>query len=194
MESGASGLRCHKEAFAPCLGRQEASMMAFAARIARRPIWPLGRLWKNRLRGNEGKAFITFHHSRFSAIQPGGRNQPPSDSKRKRHHGRFPASPNMAQTPPCSSAVPLHHFPPVSDLKDAISAWIPPRQRENFAAGRLLDAGGVLEAVNDAPRTSWRSRGAADGRQCGRLQCRRSCCMLGPRADRNRAPLRDLSR
>ena len=38
---------------------------------------------------------------------------------------------------------------------------------ENFAAVRLLDAGGVLEAINDAPRTSWRSCGAADDHQCG---------------------------
>jgi len=56
----------------------------------------------------------------------------------------------MAQTLLCSSAVPLHRFPPVVDLTDAIFACIPPRQRGNFAAGRLLDAGGVLEAINDA--------------------------------------------
>ena len=56
----------------------------------------------------------------------------------------------MAQTLLCSSAVPLHRFPPVVDLTDAIFACIPPRQRKNFAAGRLLDAGGVLEPINDA--------------------------------------------
>ena len=98
----------------------------------------------------EGNLFITFHHSRFSPIQAAGRNRPPSDLKCKRHHERFPASPNMAQTLLCSSAVPLHRFPPVVDLTDAIFACIPPRQRGNFAAGRLLDAGGVLEAINDA--------------------------------------------
>ena len=56
----------------------------------------------------------------------------------------------MAQTPPCSSAVPLHRFPPVGDLTDAIFACIPPRQRKNFAVARLLEAGGVLEAMSDA--------------------------------------------
>ena len=60
----------------------------------------------------------------------------------------------MAQTPLCSSAVPLRYFSAVYDLTDAIFACIPPRQRKIFAAGRLLDAGGVLEAINDAPRTS----------------------------------------
>jgi len=44
----------------------------------------------------------------------------------------------------------MRRFPPVSDLKDAISACIPPRQRENFAVARLLEAGGVLEAISDA--------------------------------------------
>ena len=62
----------------------------------------------------------------------------------------LPASPNMAQTPLCGSAVPMRRFPPVSDLKDAISACIPPRQRKNFAVARLLEAGGVLEAISDA--------------------------------------------
>ena len=56
----------------------------------------------------------------------------------------------MAQTPFRSSAVPLRCFPPVVDLTDAIFACIPPRQRKNFAAGRLLNAGGVLEQINDA--------------------------------------------
>ena len=68
----------------------------------------------------------------------------------KRHHGRFPASPNMAQTPLCSSPVLLRRFPPISDLTDAISACIPPRQRKIFAVARLLEAGGVLEAISDA--------------------------------------------
>ena len=62
----------------------------------------------------------------------------------------LPASPNMAQTPFRSSAVPLRCFPPVVDLTDAFFACIPPRQRKKFAAARLLDAGGVLEANNDA--------------------------------------------
>ena len=62
----------------------------------------------------------------------------------------------MAQTPPCSSAVPLRRFPPVSDLKDAISAWIPPRQRENFAMALLLEAGGVLAMRMGAMTFLWR--------------------------------------
>ena len=47
---------------------------------------------------------------------------------------------------------------------------------------RGLDAGGVLEAANDAHR-----------RRHGAYHSGRPCCMLGPRADRNRASLRDLS-
>ncbi len=95
-------------------------------------------------------ASLTFPHKRFSPEPAGGQNRPPSESKHKRHHGRFPASPNMAQTPFRSSAVPLRCFPPVVDLTDAFFACIPPRQRKKFAAARLLDAGGVLEANNDA--------------------------------------------
>ena len=44
----------------------------------------------------------------------------------------------------------MRRFPPVSDLKDAISACIPPRQQKNFAVARLMEAGGVLEAISDA--------------------------------------------
>ena len=44
----------------------------------------------------------------------------------------------------------MRRFPPVSDLKDAISVCIPLRQRKNFAVARLLEAGGVLAAISDA--------------------------------------------
>ena len=88
----------------------------------------------------------------------------------------LPASPNMAQTPLCGSAVPMRRFPPVSDLKDAISACIPPRQRKIFAVARLLEAAGVLEAISDAHGR----RGAANDRQCGRLPYRRVLLRVGP--------------
>ena len=136
-------------------------------------------LARTKTSSREGKAFTSFHLKRFSAEPAGGQNRPPSHLKHKRHHGRFPASPNMAQTPLCSSAVPLRYFPAIYDLTDAIFACIPPRQRKIFAAGRLLDAGGVLEAINDVPRTSRRSRGATDDCQCRRLPRRRSCCSWG---------------
>ena len=54
------------------------------------------------------------------------------------------------QTLPCSNAVPLRRFPRDGGQEDANFATIPPRRQQKFAAGRLLDAGGVLEAINDA--------------------------------------------
>ena len=110
----------------------------------------LNRLARTKIGPKNSFAFNLFQLGRFSPEPAGGQNRPPSESKHKRHHGRFPASPNMAQTPFRSSAVPLRCFPPVVDLTDAFFACIPPRQRKNFAAARLLDAGGVLEANNDA--------------------------------------------
>ena len=56
----------------------------------------------------------------------------------------------MVQTPLRSSAVPLGCFPAVYDLTDANFACISPRQRKIFAVARLLEAGGVLEAMSDA--------------------------------------------
>ena len=82
--------------------------------------------------------FHTNPHSRFWPEPAERRNRPPSDPRRKRHHGRFPASPNMAQTPFRSSAVPLRCFPPVVDLTDAFFACIPPRQRKKIRRGAAL--------------------------------------------------------
>ena len=100
----------------------------------------------------EGKAFPSFP---FKPFLPEPARRPKSAAERSEVQTpswTLPASPNMAQTPLCGSAVPMRRFPPVSDLKDAISACIPPRQRKIFAVARLLDADGVLEAGNDAHR------------------------------------------
>ena len=99
----------------------------------------------------------------------------------------LPASPNMAQTPLCGSAVPMRRFPPVSDLKDAISACIPPRQRKIFAVARLLEAGGVLEAISDAHGRHDVPVALPTTANAGDCHVDGSCCVLGPPASRKNA-------
>ena len=141
-------------------------------------------------------ASLSFPLKRFSPEPAGGQNRPPSESKHKRHHGRFPASPNMAQTPFRSSAVPLRCFPPVVDLTDAFFACIPPRQRKiSPRRGSWTPAVSWRRTTmrTDVMAFPWRGR-RLSMRALTRVPRRRSCCMLGPPTDRNHAPLRDLSR
>jgi hypothetical protein len=139
----------------------------------------------------EGKAFTLFH---FSPFLPEPARQPKSAAERSEPQTpswTLPASPNMAQTPLCGSAVPMRRFPPVSDLKDAISACIPPRQRKNFAVARLLEAGGVLEAISDAHGRHDVPVALPTTANAGDCHVDGSCCVLGPPASRNHAPVRD---
>ena len=105
----------------------------------------LNRLARTKMSSREGKAFPLFPFSRFLPEPARRPNRPPSDPRCKRHHGRFPASPNMAQAPLRSSAVPLRCFPPVVDLTTQFLRAF------HHASGKFSPRGGSW-----TPAVSWR--------------------------------------